>query len=99
MHLKHRRKTTISIWIFQLQEHLASLEKEPDCKKVQELFHEAARSIELLNMEEVNTLAETMFADMPESEKGKEQDRLKDIVGKRAQAIAIISDRKKKFKI
>lgn len=60
---------------------------------------ETARSLELLNMNEVNTLAETMFADMPENEKGKEQDRLKDVIGKRAQAMAIVDDAKKKYKM
>lgn len=84
---------------FQLQEHLGGLEKEPENKKLRELFVETARSLELLNMNEVNTLAETMFADMPENEKGKEQDRLKDVIGKRAQAMAIVEDGKKKYKL
>ena len=57
------------------------------------------RTVELVNMDELNTLAETMFADMPDSEKGKEQDRLKEITGKRSQAIAMIADGKKKFRI
>ena len=60
---------------------------------------EAMRSVELINMDELNTLAETMFADMPESEKGKEQERLKEITDKRSQALALIADGKKKFKI
>ena len=76
---------------------MGALEKDPENKKLKELFIEAYKSIELVNMDEVNTLAETMFGDMPETEKGKEQDRLKDILGKRAQAVALIGDGKKKF--
>ena len=57
------------------------------------------RTVELINMDELNTLAETMFADMPDSEKGKEQDRLKEITGKRTQAMTLIADGKKEFKI
>ena len=55
--------------------------------------------VELINMDELHTLAETMFADMPESEKGKEQDRLKEFTGKREQAMSLIGDGKKKYKI
>merc|ERR1712048_861295 len=80
-----------------LQEHTDGLDKEPDNKKLKDLFIEAMRTVELVNMDELNTLAETMFADMPDSEKGKEQDRLKEITGKRSQAIAMIADEKKKF--
>ena len=75
------------------------LDKEPDNKKFKDLFVEAMRTVELVNMDELNTLAETMFADMPDSEKGKEQDRLKEISGKRTTAMSLISDGKKKFKI
>jgi len=82
-----------------LQEHMDGLDKEPDNKKFKDLFVEAMRTVELVNMDELNTLAETMFADMPDSEKGKEQDRLKEISGKRTTAMSLISDGKKKFKI
>merc|ERR1711899_243493 len=82
-----------------LQEHTDGLDKEGDNKKLKDLFVEAMRSVELINMDELNTLAETMFADMPESEKGKEQDRLKEITGKRTQAMTLIADGKKKWKI
>merc|ERR1712001_333316 len=82
-----------------LQEHTDGLDKDGDNKKLKDLFVEAMRSVELINMEELNTLAETMFADMPENEKGKEQDRLKDILAKRNQAMTLITDGKKKWKI
>ena len=84
---------------FQLQEHTDGLDKESDNKKLKDLFVEAMRTVELINMDELNTLAETMFADMPESEKGKEQERLKEITGKRSQAMTLIADGKKKWKI
>lgn len=50
-------------------------------------------------MDEVHTLAETMFADMPEAEKGKELDRLKEIEGKRATGISKVNEGRKKFNI
>ena len=50
-------------------------------------------------MDELNTLAETMFADMPESEKGKETERLKEITGKRTEAMTLVEGGKTKFKI
>merc|ERR1711953_618411 len=83
----------------ELQEHSAGLEKEPENKKLKDLFLDAARMVELINMDELHTLAETMFADMPESEKGKEQDRLKEFEGKREQAMSLIGDGRKKYKI
>jgi hypothetical protein len=82
-----------------LQEHTDGLDKEGDNKKLKDLFVEAMRSVELINMDELNTLAETMFADMPDSEKGKEQERLKEITDKRTQAMTLIADGKKKWKI
>ena len=53
---------------------MGALDKEPDNKKLKELFVESAKMLELVNMDELQTLAETMFGDMPESEKGKEAD-------------------------
>ena len=53
----------------------------------------------MINMDELNTLAETMFADMPESEKGKETERLKEITGKRTEAMTLVEGGKTKFKI
>ena len=82
-----------------MQDHMAEIEKEPDNKKLKELFFESARTIELVNMEELHTLAETMFADMPESEKHKEADRLKEVEDKRSKAMTIIAEGKKKYKI
>merc|ERR1739838_956350 len=82
-----------------LQEHTDGLDKEPDNKKLKDLFVEAKRTVELINMDELNTLAETMFADMPESEKGKETERLKEITGKRTEAMTLVEGGKTKFKI
>lgn len=78
---------------------MGALDKEPDNKKLKELFVESAKMLELVNMDELQTLAETMFGDMPESEKGKEADRLKEIEGKRSQCISIIAEGKKKYNI
>jgi hypothetical protein len=50
-------------------------------------------------MEEVNTLAETMFGDMPEAEKGKEQDRLKDASTKRTKGMAMVTEGRQKYSI
>ena len=85
--------------LFQLQEHTDGLDKDPDNKKLKDLFVEAKRTVELINMDELNTLAETMFADMPESEKGKETERLKEITGKRTEAMTLVEGGKTKFKI
>eukprot|EP00093_Oithona_nana_P007968 07968.XXX_169397_167406_1 [CDS] Oithona nana genome sequencing. len=85
--------------LLDLQEHMEALAKEPDNKKVKELFVESAKMLELVNMDELQTLAETMFSDMPDSEKGKEADRLKEIEGKRSQCVSIIADGKKKYNI
>jgi len=82
-----------------LQEHTDGLDKDPDNKKLKDLFIEAKRTVELINMDELNTLAETMFADMPESEKGKETERLKEITGKRTEAMTLVEGGKTKFKI
>ena len=78
---------------------MGALDKEPDNKKLKELFVESAKMLELVNMDELQTLAETMVGDMPESEKGKEADRLKEIEGKRSQCISIIAEGKKKYNI
>ena len=78
---------------------MAELDKEPDNKKLKELFFESARTIELVNMDELHTLAETMFADMPDAEKHKEADRLKEIDEKRSKAVNIIAEGKKKYKL
>lgn len=63
------------------------------------MFADAARTLELVNMDEVHTLAETMFADLPEAEKGKELERLKEIDNKRATGIAKVNEGRKKFQI
>jgi hypothetical protein len=53
----------------------------------------------LINIDEIHTLAETMFADMPDSEKGKEQDHLAEIDGKRTKALGLIKDGRGKYGI
>lgn len=63
------------------------------------MFADAARTLELVNMDEVHTLAETMFADLPEAEKGKELEKLKEIDNKRATGIAKVNEGRKKFQI
>merc|ERR1711944_262162 len=75
-----------------LEEHMAELGKDPENKKIKDLFKEAAASLELINIDEIHTLAETMFADMPDSEKGKEQVHLAEIDGKRNKALGLIKD-------
>ena len=86
-------------YFFQLEEHMAELGKDPENKKIKDLFKEAAASLELINIDEMHTLAETMFADMPDSEKGKEQDRLGEVDGKRNKALALIQDGRGKYGI
>merc|ERR1711862_344494 len=56
-----------------LEEHVAELGKDPDNKKIKDLFKEAASCLELVNADEMAALAETMFAEMPDNEKGKEK--------------------------
>merc|ERR1711992_203117 len=82
-----------------LEEHMAELGKDPENKKIKDLFKEAAASLELINVDEMHALAETMFADMPDSEKGKEQDRLGEVDGKRNKAMALIQDGRGKYGI
>ena len=87
------------LFFLQLEEHMAELGKDPENKKIKDLFKEAAASLELINIDEMHTLAETMFADMPDSEKGKEQDRLGEVDGKRNKALALIQDGRGKYGI
>ena len=78
---------------------MAELGKDPENKKIKDLFKEAAASLELINIDEMHTLAETMFMDMPDSEKGKEQDHLAEIDGKRNKALSLIKDGRGKYGI
>ena len=89
----------ISILFFQLEENMAELAKDPDNKKLKDLFTEAARTLELLNIDEMHALAETMFADMPDNEKGKEQDHLVEVDGKHKKAMGLIADGRNKYNI
>jgi hypothetical protein len=47
--------------LFQYEEMIVLLEKEPDNKKAREGFIEAARTLELTDIKELHGLAETMF--------------------------------------
>ena len=58
------------------------LDKEPDNKKGRDGFVESARTLELLDIAELRGLAETMFKDMPDAERHKEEEKLKEIEGK-----------------
>jgi len=82
-----------------LEENMAELAKDPDNKKLKDLFTEAARTLELLNIDEMHALAETMFMDMPDNEKGKEQDHLVEIDGKHKKAMGMIADGRNKYNI
>ena len=105
MELPNPEKNTIAsalnftLFFFQLEEHMAELGKDPENKKIKDLFKEAAASLELINIDEIHTLAETMFADMPDSEKGKEQVHLAEIDGKRNKALGLIKDGRGKYGI
>lgn len=82
-----------------LEEHIAELGKDPDNKKIKDLFKEAASSLELVNCDEMSALAETMFAEMPDKEKGEEKERLDTILQKQAKGKGLIADNRSKYNI
>jgi len=82
-----------------LEEHVAELGKDPDNKKIKDLFKEAASCLELVNADEMAALAETMFAEMPDNEKGKEKDRLDSILQKQEKGKALITANRQKYNI
>ena len=82
----------------QLNEQIATLTKDKDDKKGRELFVEASRTLEIMNMEELQTLGDTMFKDMPDNpEKKREVERLAEVKEAYAKAVATIKDSKAKF--
>ena len=44
-----------------MEEHVKTLNEKSDCKKSRDGFIEATRALELMNFDEVEGLAETMF--------------------------------------
>jgi len=84
--------------IAELNEQIAALTTNKDDKKARELFVESSRTLEIMNMEECQTLADTMFKDMPDNpEKKREVDRLAEVKAAYAKAITTIKDSKAKF--
>merc|ERR1712020_122192 len=66
--------------IDKLNEQLEILSKDETDPKAREIFHEAARTLEMANPEDLTALGETMFQDMHECpEKEKEVVRLKEV--------------------
>ena len=47
---------------FQLNEQLQALEKDDKDSKAREIFHEAARTLEMANPDDLQTLGDSMFA-------------------------------------
>jgi len=84
--------------IEELNEQIQKLGEDKDNKKARELFIEASRTLEIIDVTEMETLGETMFKDMPENnEKTKEQNRLQEVKGAYEQARNKINEAKKKF--
>jgi len=84
--------------IAELNEQIAALTKDKDDKKARELFVEASRTLEIMSMDELETLADTMFKDMPENpEKKREQEKLAEVKAAHAKAVSSIKDSKAKF--
>merc|ERR1711884_187764 len=82
-----------------MEEHVKTLNEKSDCKKSRDGFIEATRALELMNFDEVEGLAETMFKDMPENEREKEQNRMKEYKDKFQSTLSQIKDTKAKFAI
>jgi len=85
--------------IADMEEHVKSLNENSDSKKSRDGFIEATRALELMNFAEVEGLAETMFKDMPEAEREKEQNRMKEYKDKFQATLTTIKDTKAKFGI
>merc|ERR1712241_565244 len=80
--------------IAKLTEQLEILTKDETDPKAREIFHEASRTLEMANPDDLTALGETMFKDMHECpEKLKEvQEKLKKFVG-------MAADGRKKYNI
>nr|XP_040567645.1 uncharacterized protein LOC121117315 [Lepeophtheirus salmonis] len=85
--------------IVELEEQESILSKEPEQKKAREHFIEAARTLELIDTNEMTSLAETMFKDMPDTERDKEIQRLDEIKSKYDKAITKINQLRSSLKI
>ncbi|TRY73606.1 hypothetical protein TCAL_08183 [Tigriopus californicus] len=85
--------------IVDIDEHCARLAEDKDNKKAREGFLESARILELLDQKELETLAETMFKDMPEKERGEEEVHLKQITDKFNVNLAKIKEARAKYDI
>eukprot|EP00096_Caligus_rogercresseyi_P000913 TRINITY_DN1147_c0_g1_i2.p1 TRINITY_DN1147_c0_g1~~TRINITY_DN1147_c0_g1_i2.p1 ORF type:complete len:112 (+),score=46.60 TRINITY_DN1147_c0_g1_i2:79-414(+) len=85
--------------IVELDEQEEILSKDSDNKKAKEHFVEAARTLELIDTNEMTTLAETMFKDMPDTEREKEVQHLNEIKGKYDKAIAKVNQNRKTYNI
>merc|ERR1711936_1087771 len=69
--------------IVKLNEQLEILGKDEADPKAREIFHEASRTLEMANPDDLQALGETMFQDMHECpEKQKEVDRLTEVQDK-----------------
>jgi len=106
---KDTSKTFSSIplisWLFtnsttKLTEQLEVLSKEETDAKAREIFHEASRTLEMANPEDLQSLGETMFQDMHECpEKDKEVARLKEVQEKLKKYVGVAAENRKKYNI
>lgn len=84
--------------IVELNEQITALTDDKDNKKARELFIESSRTLEIIDVTELETLGETMFKDMPDNpEKSREQARLVEVKDAYSKAISKINESKKKF--
>lgn len=97
--------TPLSPWLTitsvnKLNEQLEILGKDEKDPKAREIFHEASRTLEMANPDDLRDVGETMFDDMHECpEKQKEVDRLKEVQDKLQKFVGIAADNRKKYKI
>jgi len=86
--------------ITKLTEQLEVLSKEETDAKAREIFHEASRTLEMANPEDLQSLGETMFQDMHECpEKDKEVARLKEVQEKLKKYVGVAAENRKKYNI
>jgi len=84
--------------IVELEEQVTALDADKENKKARELFIESSRTLEIIDVNELESLGETMFKDMPDNpEKSREQARLVEVKEAYAKAITKINESKKKF--
>jgi len=86
--------------IDKLNEQLEILSKDEKDAKGREIFHEAARTLEMANPDDLQSLGETMFSDMHDCpEKQKEVDKLKEVQDKLKKFTGLAAENRKKYKI